>query len=250
MKELGHQTNRLEKKRLFFKGHNFFYNSLNLYKFHKGKMSNFTLIELLVVISIIVILMSMLLPALQKVREKTKEIACANNMKQMGVAIFAYANDYQEQFPVSCLATETNWWENYWHWKMRSYVNALNNDFVVSTKKHYNNGKCLYYCPSDKETTNLTTSYIYVAIFQPNYHTYGVALKKIRFPASIAILTDGYLQTSDPSATKVDLDNGTDTTRKARMRHTNSLNLLFCDGHVMRKDVKRGDTLQDIFTVP
>src|SRR5579862_2926661 len=61
----------------------------------------FTLIELLVVIAIIAILAAILFPIFAVAREKARQIACLSNLKQVGLAAQMYAQDYDENLPLT-----------------------------------------------------------------------------------------------------------------------------------------------------
>ena len=71
------------------------------------RKAGFTLIELLVVIAIIAILAAILFPVFAKAREKARQSSCASNMKQVGLAMMGYIQDYDEKFPpvIGCNVT-------------------------------------------------------------------------------------------------------------------------------------------------
>ena len=110
------------------------------------RRSGFTLIELLVVIAIIAILASMLFPAFSRAREQARKTVCISNLKQIGLGIMQYTQDYDESYPVGY---------PFWHTPA-----PPQKEFLVNTVDPYIKSTQIWDCPSWKGFYTGTAGYI------------------------------------------------------------------------------------------
>lgn len=211
----------------------------------------FTLIELLVVIAIIAILAALLFPVLSRTRESARKTRCISNLKQIGMAMQMYVQDYDERLvPWSYPDVQRGAWRiGVYGWQelikpyLASRTYTRTTDPSGTTVFQYED---LFWCPSQKEVSRMAmgTAIAYVSyaingnvsgfVIAPNGNAALVPpppLSRIEQPAEVMWVCDSPGHVVNPSRCVDDL-NG------VAARHFECANVLFIDGHVkaLRKD--------------
>jgi prepilin-type N-terminal cleavage/methylation domain-containing protein/prepilin-type processing-associated H-X9-DG protein len=212
----------------------------------KQNKCGFTLIELLVVIAIIAILAAILFPVFGRARENARRSNCQSNLKQIGLGLIQYAQDYDEAQPLTAFggAGPTNWPSKY-KWMDAIYPYIKSQQVFTCPSNTAANATNYVYAPSRPGATLYDNgSYVYNNAYYsyPNTSPARVNLAAIVAPTTTAWILEQFSTNNielawgnaaaNPQITKLNGVNRILAAADVGERHLDTTTVLFCDGHV------------------
>ena len=220
---------------------------------NRMKCTFFSLIELLIVTAIIAILAAMLLPALNKARQKAYAINCANNFKQVGISMSFYLNDNDEMFPrygTSEGGKNLAWSGNLARGNYLRSAKSLicpaiadSGKYLDKLQNRMDKKEFLYSSASNLEWTYISPGYNFNYLGEVNRTASGAysakcnwtKLSRLKSPSRIIQFADSKRNggSFDSGFYIIDCDYTTSTSiGNVWGRHGGTVTTLWCDGHV------------------
>lgn len=197
----------------------------------------FTLVELMVVITIIMILMALLLPAIKKSKAKANEINCLGNQKQVGLAICMYTNDYNSIFYCSqAVSSSENAYPSLWHIRLKvdGYLANYKSVFCPALPEFSNNTWFSYGAFNVVDNMNLDS------LKYPGIALSNRAYSKVGYTRLALAGCSWSLKSQSPYPfMRFAGISETDNYSRPHLIHSNKCNLLFADGHASSNGISK-----------